>query len=228
MEWIVLIRHVLRVSYNCAEDQNRIGCGLISMPSSSNARFVTSCSDPVQMPVSELPQVALLGRSNAGKSSLINALTGVKGLAIVSATPGRTRLINLFDVGGRYHLVDLPGYGYAKGSHKERDQLFTLVDGYLDASSTLRLAIVIIDSRLGPTESDKEMIDFLQSQNIPLVLIANKIDKLSRTEQSLVMRTMKDTYPHITIIGHSTVSGAGKGELTEAIDAMLRKEKKLI
>jgi GTP-binding protein len=196
------------------------------MPASPNARFVTSCSDPAQMPATDLPQIALLGRSNAGKSSLINALTGIKGLAKTSATPGRTRLINIFDA-GRYQLVDLPGYGYAKGSHKERDQLFTLVDGYLDASPSLRLAIVIVDSRLGPTDSDREMIEFLQSQNTPLVLIANKIDKLSRTEQSLAMRSIKDAYPHVTIIAHSVVSGVGKGELMEAIDTMLRKEKKL-
>jgi GTP-binding protein len=188
------------------------------MPPSPRARFITSCSNPEQLPATHLPRVVVLGRSNAGKSSLINALTGVKNLATVSATPGRTRLINLFDVGGRYELVDLPGYGYAKGSHQERDQLTYLIDGYLNTVPSPRLAIIIVDSRLGPTDADREMIDYVEMRGIPTAIVANKIDKLSKSEQSKSIHGIKSAHPQVSVIGHSAVTGSGKGELVETID----------
>jgi GTP-binding protein len=195
------------------------------MPASPNAKFITSYGDPDNMPKTGLPQVAMLGRSNAGKSSLINALTGVKNLAIVSASPGRTRLINAFDVGGAYHLIDLPGYGYAKGSHGERDKLAGLIEGYIGTAPLLRLVIIIVDSRLGPTDSDKEMIEYIEFRGLPYVIVANKVDKLSRTELSNSLRSITDAYPHTQVIAHSSVTGAGKGELIAAIDKIVRKEK---
>lgn len=189
-----------------------------------NATFSRSYADPKEIPAQGLPQVAFLGRSNAGKSSLINSLTGVKQLARVSSTPGRTRHINVFDVGGKYSLIDLPGYGYAKGSHREREQLIELIEGYLESSKLLRAAVVIVDSRLGPTESDRDLIAMLHAYNIPIILVPNKIDKLSHSEMTRILTEIGHTYPELTIIPHSAVSGAGRGELADAIRRQLEKK----
>jgi GTP-binding protein len=187
---------------------------------SPKTRFLTSYADPSALPAEGLPQVAFLGRSNAGKSSLINSLTGVD-LARVSGTPGRTRLINLFEVDGRYHLVDLPGYGFAAASKMEREKLAELIHGYLGTSELLRLAVVIVDSRLGPTDSDRDMIESLSQSGIPFLLVSNKADKLSRTELSQSMASMRANYPGASVIAHSAVTGAGRGEIAEAIRKIL-------
>lgn len=192
------------------------------MPSaSSKTRFIKSVSDPAEIPKKGLPQVVFLGRSNAGKSSLINALAGTKNLARVSAAPGRTRLINLFDVEGKYQLVDLPGYGFAKGSHTERQKLDDLIHGYLSNSPLLRYAVVIIDGRLGATTSDFEMIESLKLSRIPYLIVANKIDKLARSEASQKVAATRAAFPDITVIPHSSVTGVGRGELTDALRKML-------
>ena len=179
--------------------------------------FIRSYSDPAQLPKEGLPQVAFLGRSNAGKSSLINSLTDTKNLARVSATPGLTRLINIFDVAGKFHLVDLPGYGYAKMSRIEREGLTALIHDYLSTSKLLQLAVVIVDSRIGPTKDDRELIDSLHQADIPFILVANKVDKLSRTELSQIMSTLQVSVPGVPIVAHSSVTGAGSGELYEEI-----------
>lgn len=185
------------------------------------ATFIRSYSDPAALPSEGLPQVVFLGRSNSGKSSLINSLTGTKDLARVSATPGLTKLINLFDVDGKFHLVDLPGYGYAKLSRTEREGLVTLMHDYLTTSKLLQLAVVIVDSRIGPTKDDRELIDSLHQADIPFILVANKVDKLSRTELSQVMSTLAVSVPGVVIVAHSSVTGAGRGELYEAINHAL-------
>lgn len=179
--------------------------------------FIRSYSDPAMLPKEGLPQVAFLGRSNAGKSSLINSLTDTKNLARVSATPGLTRLINIFDVAGKFHLVDLPGYGYAKMSRIEREGLTALIHDYLSTSKLLQLAVVIVDSRIGPTKDDRELIDSLHQADIPFILVANKVDKLSRTELSQIMSTLQVSVPGVSIVGHSSVTGVGSGELYEEI-----------
>ncbi|MCC7522693.1 YihA family ribosome biogenesis GTP-binding protein [Candidatus Uhrbacteria bacterium] len=179
--------------------------------------FIRSYSDPAMLPKEGLPQVAFLGRSNAGKSSLINSLTDSKNLARVSATPGLTRLINIFDVAGKFHLVDLPGYGYAKMSRIEREGLTALIHDYLSTSKLLQLAVVIVDSRIGPTKDDRELIDSLHQADIPFILVANKVDKLSRTELSQIMSTLQVSVPGVPIVAHSSVTGAGSGELYEEI-----------
>lgn len=190
-------------------------------PFSPPAVFLKSYADPQLLPQEGLPQVAFLGRSNAGKSSLINALTGVKDLARTSATPGQTKLVNFFDVGRRYHLVDLPGYGYAQKSKGEREQLSALIQGYLHVSSLLRLAVVIVDSRLGPTDADEEMMEYLNSIGVPFVIVANKIDKLSRSEMTRSVNAIRAQYPQQLVIAHSIVTGAGKGELNDRIHQAL-------
>ena len=134
------------------------------------AKFVCSyaSADKLQQ-LKEMPQFAFVGRSNVGKSSLINALTARNKLAKTSSTPGRTRLINIFEINHEFYLVDLPGYGYAKGS-------------YLQFSSSLKRVFVLLDSRIKPTEKDKQMLSYLYAFQIPFNIILTKTDKLSRSE----------------------------------------------
>lgn len=178
-----------------------------------NATFVKSYADPNLVPKDGLPQVALLGRSNAGKSSLINSITGVPGLAKTSAAPGLTKLINIFSMDKQYELVDLPGYGYAKASKSERDRLMEMLSGFLSVADRLKLVVIILDSRLGATPIDKEVIEQVQRAGLPLLLVANKADKPSRMELKQVMQVLERDFPGASIVAHSAVSGIGRGEL---------------
>lgn len=180
------------------------------------AQFVKSYSDPSALPKTGLPEIALVGRSNAGKSSLINTLTGVKGLAKTSASPGLTKLINYFDVDGRFHLVDLPGYGFAKASAATRDALQDLILGYLSEAKLLKLVVVIVDSRLGPTDMDEEMLEALRRAELPFLIVATKVDKLSRSELTRSLDDIKSKYGE-NVLGFSAVTGVGKGELYAAM-----------
>ncbi len=137
----------------------------------SEAVFLRSYVDPTAVPSDGPPQIAVLGRSNAGKSSLINSLAKSKDLAKTSATPGRTRLINLFAFGKAFVLVDLPGYGYAKGSKEKTEGYRDLIIGYLEEAKKLCGAVVITDARLGTTEKDRDMLDALDRAKIPVILV---------------------------------------------------------
>ena len=183
----------------------------------SEAVFLKSYSDPKAVPHDGAPQVAILGRSNAGKSSLINSLAKAKDLAKTSSTPGRTQLINLFAFGKEFVLVDLPGYGFADVAGEKRTNMRDLIIGYLSESGPLAGAIVVTDSRIGPTKDDEEMLRALKQAEIPIILVANKIDKLSRSEQSARERELVGAYPDAVIVPHSSVTGDGRGELTRAI-----------
>ncbi len=186
------------------------------------ATFLKSYSEPKQVPQDGPPQVAVLGRSNVGKSSLINSLANDKKLAKTSGTPGRTQLINLFAFGKDFVLVDLPGYGYAKASHDRRDTLRDLIIGYLEEAGPLAGAVVIMDARLGPTDLDRDMLAALNRSGIPSILVANKIDKLSHSEQTGLMRTLGITYPNAIIVAHSAETKAGRGELMDSIRTLAR------
>jgi GTP-binding protein len=183
----------------------------------SDAVFLKSYADPKAVPQDGLPQVAILGRSNAGKSTLINSLAGQKDLAKTSATPGRTQLINLFKFGNEFVLVDLPGYGFANVSGDQQEKLRHLIIGYLEEAGPLAGAIVVTDSRLGTTKDDEDMIRALADAEIPAIIVANKIDKLSRSERAERLRQLGSQYQHAIILPHSSVSGDGRGELMQAI-----------
>ena len=154
--------------------------------------FSGSASSSAQFPRDGLPEVAFLGRSNVGKSSLLNALAGVKGLARVSSDPGRTRLINFFRVlgatrpggGGRgdMYLVDLPGYGYAKAPRQVREGWERLVTSYMDGREPLQLCVFIVDARHEPSEGDRLLRTWLDHHGHPYVVAANKVDKMGRGE----------------------------------------------
>ena len=151
------------------------------------AQFKTSIADlNVYFDVSNgysCPEICVLGRSNVGKSSFINMLAMQNKLAKTSATPGRTRLINLFEFnGGEFMLVDLPGYGFAKLSKSEKNKWDALLGGYIECSEKISHAFVLVDSRIEPTILDKQMIEYLYFYQIPFTVIATKCDKLSKAE----------------------------------------------
>jgi len=143
--------------------------------------FAGSAAFPDQFPTDGLAEVAFLGRSNVGKSSLLNALVGQKGLARVSQTPGRTRLVNFFKVDDCFYLADLPGYGYSSAPREVSGGWDALVSAYL-ARETLALCLVLLDVRHEPTEGDRDLLDYLDSQGLAYACVATKADKLATGE----------------------------------------------
>ncbi|MFZ2804378.1 MAG: ribosome biogenesis GTP-binding protein YihA/YsxC [Patescibacteria group bacterium] len=186
----------------------------------TGARFIKSASDATSVPRDGKPQVAMFGRSNVGKSSLVNALTGKKGLSRTSNTPGRTRLINLFDA-GPYLLVDLPGYGFAKAAKTDTEFFQGLVIDYLD-EAPIALALVVIDIRHEPTGRDRAMMESLAARDIPFVVVANKSDKLKRGESMQTLKQLRANFTRSDVIAVSTETLDGLGELKTAINNALR------
>lgn len=144
-----------------------------------SAAFLTSMS-AYQPPAPELPQIAIAGKSNVGKSSLINCLCNRKALAKTSATPGKTRLINLFLLNDAFHLVDLPGYGFARVDKQEKLRWGEMMEGYFRETKALRLTLHLVDIRHEPTQDDLQMNAFLRGMQLPFLVIATKADKISR------------------------------------------------
>lgn len=184
--------------------------------------FLKSVTRLEDLPTGNKPHIAFVGRSNVGKSSLLNDLANQKNLARVSAEPGRTQTINLFDVDGRFYLVDLPGYGFAKTSKAKREDFSGMLREYLWQATNLKLVLLIIDARIGPTDLDRDMLAYLESGRIPVALIANKIDKLSHSESINLQRQLEATYPQIPLIPHSSVTSTGKGEILHTIEQTIR------
>lgn len=186
----------------------------------NDAEFVTSAVKTADYPAGELPEVALAGRSNVGKSSLLNKLVNRKGLARTSNTPGRTRLINFFRVNGVFHLVDLPGYGYAKVSLREKESWRKMVEGYLMTRKNLQGVVLLVDSRHPPTAQDVQMYDWLKYRGVDAVVVATKADKNSRSRllQSLkVIRAVLPLADGHQLVPFSAETGQGREELLEII-----------
>jgi len=148
------------------------------------AVFIKSAVKPKDFPPAELPEVAFVGRSNVGKSSLINVLSGRKALVRTSSTPGRTQLINFFDINGILTLVDLPGYGYAKAPPDVRKQWGPMIETYLAKRENLKTVVLILDIRRIPSDGDLDMLGWLQRYNIPPIIVLTKCDKLSKNERA--------------------------------------------
>lgn len=183
-----------------------------------------SAGTPKQFPADPLPQVAFSGRSNVGKSSLINLLLGRKSLARVSSAPGKTITVNFYDVDGRLLLVDLPGYGFAKRTKEEQARWSGLTDGYFTANRNadrVRLIVQLIDSRVGPTKDDEMMLDYLTRTGIPFLVVATKCDKLNAAERRNAETVLRD-HPLISsevpVIFSSSQNGAGRSEIWQGID----------
>jgi GTP-binding protein len=164
------------------------------------------------------PQVAFIGRSNVGKSSVINSLTGQKGLARTSSFPGRTQEINLFIVEGRQYWLDLPGYGYSKHSLETKRQLHRLIDWYLFKSSCRQERVVlIIDAEVGPTENDIEMLRSLEATKKSVLIVANKVDKIRKTKAAARLRELQGLFGHHKVVPYSSEKEIGRRELAAEI-----------
>lgn len=188
-----------------------------------SAEFITSAVKPEQYPPESLPEIAFAGRSNAGKSSLINALVNRKNLAKTSSTPGKTRLINFFAINNAFYFVDLPGYGYAKVSQSERRYWKPMVESYISSRKTLRGVVIISDIRRIPGAEEIELMGWLANLNIPAIVISSKADKLSNNEQfrqrRAVSRTLS-TEPEELIL-FSAKTRQGMDHVWERIRAVL-------
>jgi GTP-binding protein len=150
----------------------------------SSSVFIASSPSLKLCPKTDLPEFAFIGRSNVGKSSLINMITGSKALAKVSGTPGKTRLINHFLINDSWYLVDLPGFGFAKTSKTESQKIETMIEGYLLRRDNLRLTFLLIDSRHMPQKIDLEFMDWLNRNRIPFVILFTKADKISKARHT--------------------------------------------
>lgn len=184
------------------------------------AEFVVSAARPEQFPSDRLPEIAFLGRSNVGKSSLLNALAGRKGLAFTSSTPGRTQTINFYRIGRECYFVDLPGYGYARAPRETVRQWKRLAEAYLLERETLALAIVILDARRGWMEQDLELKRWLEYHQRRYLAVATKMDKLNRSEEERGLAAIRKegTEP----LPFSALSGRGVRELWLAISKTLK------
>ena len=185
----------------------------------SSARFVKSASRPDDFPRDQRPEIAFCGRSNIGKSSLLNTLTNARGLARTSSSPGRTQTINFFLINERIYFVDLPGYGYAKVSRTLRESWGPMIEAYFRNREELKLALMLVDSRIPPTDSDQMMKEWLDHQRIPNTVVLTKTDKLSRNQLNHALRLGAQTLNTKEILGFSAVTGAGKDELLARIVA---------
>ncbi|MBQ9783113.1 MAG: YihA family ribosome biogenesis GTP-binding protein [Clostridia bacterium] len=187
-----------------------------------NVNLKISAGLPKQFPSDPRPQVAFSGRSNVGKSSLINSLLGRKSLARVSSAPGKTITVNFYDVDKKLYLVDLPGYGFAKRSPEDKKKWSALTDGFFTSNPNIdRLSLVIqlVDSRIAPTADDEMMLSFLSQSQLPYVVVATKVDKLNATERKKNLESLR-AHPliqDVPLIPFSSLKGEGKEELWKAI-----------
>jgi GTP-binding protein len=184
--------------------------------------FVRSCGAARDLPADATPEAALLGRSNVGKSSLLNALAGQPHLARTSQTPGRTRLLNLFDVrygaAGHLRLVDCPGYGYARVGKHERERWSALIEAYLERRANLRLAVLLVDANVPPQALDREACAWLRGRGLPLRLVATKCDRLSGNRRVQALRRLAEALGEAPL-PFSSVAPLGQAELRRAIES---------
>lgn len=184
------------------------------------ARFVAGAAGPERIPPGSAAEIALAGRSNVGKSSLLNRLVGRRSLARVSKTPGRTQQINFFAVADDLTLVDLPGYGFAKAPQAVVDSWRRLVEAYLEKRPVLRGVVVLVDCRRGLSEEDRELTRYLAALEIPCCIAATKVDKLKRSERGPRLRAIEAEAPDHAVIPCSSSSGEGVAELWRRIRDM--------
>ena len=186
------------------------------------AEFILSATAPKAFLRDGLPQVAFAGRSNVGKSSVINRLLNRKNFARVGASPGKTIHINYFKIDGAFYLVDLPGYGYAKVAKSERDRWGKLMESYFAHPELMTLGVMIVDSRHKPTADDCTMAEWFKATGCPLVVVANKLDKLKKSEIEPNLQVIRETLEldeTVRIIPFSAEKGTGRDELLAAVFA---------
>lgn len=186
------------------------------------SRFLAAATDAAHFPAPSVPEVAFLGRSNVGKSSVINSLVGTK-LARTSSTPGRTRSINFFEIRWpgkpRPEIIfaDLPGYGYAKISREISQEWPKFIEPYLNERLTLALCIALVDVNVPPQQSDRQLLDFLSASRREFLLVGTKADRLSNNQLQNAVRTLGEQYPAARLLPYSSKTGAGRDELWKEI-----------
>jgi len=185
-----------------------------------NAEFVLSAASLASCPKDGMPQIAFAGRSNVGKSSVINRLLQRKNFARVGEAPGKTTHINYFRIDEQMYFVDLPGYGYAKVSKAEKDRWAKLIESYFASPDFITLGILIVDARHKPTANDVTMAQWFQQSECPYVVVANKMDKLKKSEIEPNLQTIRDTLgldENVELIPFSAEKGLGREELLRRI-----------
>lgn len=193
----------------------------------NSAKFVISNSDYTRCPAGDLPEYAFIGRSNVGKSSLINMLTGKRGLAKTSATPGKTMLINHFLINDKWYIVDLPGYGYARRGKESREQLSRMIRGYVMGREQMVCLFVLVDSRHAPQRIDLEFIQWLGENEVPFAIVFTKLDKMGVNAGAAAVAAYKQellkTWAELPpVFLTSSEDGRGRDELLDYIDNINR------
>lgn len=189
-----------------------------------DAKLLITAVKYEQYPPSDVPEIALVGRSNVGKSSLINCLVNRKNLARTSSTPGKTATINFYDIAGKYRLVDLPGYGYAKVSKNEREMWGGMIENYLARRENLVQVIQLVDARHKPTADDKMMFDWIKSYNYEPLVIATKLDKIKKSQQEANLSAIYSELnlnDDSVLIPFSAETRQGREQVLELIDYIL-------
>jgi GTP-binding protein len=187
----------------------------------TSATFVKSATSPEHYPRDGRPEVAFMGRSNVGKSSLINSLLGVRGLARTSSTPGRTQLINFFLINDAFYFVDLPGYGYARVPRDIKKHWGPMVEKYLATRRELVLSIVITDSRHEPTELDLLMKEWLEARGKPFIIVATKADKLSSNQLRASISRASAVLGNGDLVAYSAVTRSGAARIWKEITSRI-------
>lgn len=192
-----------------------------------NVSLETVCGITSKLPQTIYPQVAFAGRSNVGKSSLINALMNRKALARTSSQPGKTQTINYYNINDALYFVDLPGYGYARANQRVKAQWGKMIENYLYKSGQLRLVFLLVDIRHVPSENDRIMYDWICSKGYEPVIIATKLDKINRSQiqkQVKLIRTTLNVHRNTVVIPFSSITKQGREEIYELLDGLLEEK----
>lgn len=190
-----------------------------------NSDYAVSAVREDQYPKDNLPEIALAGRSNVGKSSLINTLLKRKNLARTSSQPGKTQTLNFYIVNEEFYLVDVPGYGYAKVSQKQREAFGEMIQDYLETRPNLKGLIILVDARHEPTKDDIAMYDYAQYLNLPILVVCTKMDKIKKSQVNKVLSNLKKhldlNYENVSVLTFSSVSKLHVNELGDWIEKHL-------
>jgi len=193
----------------------------------TQADYLKSAMHAADFPTDKWPEIAFVGRSNVGKSSLLNALLGRKGLAKTSGTPGKTRTLNFFTVNNKFYFVDLPGYGFAKVPLKVKDEWGAALIEYLQMRRTLELVVLLVDSRREPSDLDFQMLELLGEAHCPVLVVATKVDKLNQSERAKLPRQLRaglGLAGDAELVAVSAETGLGIKDLWDVLDRILTKK----
>ncbi len=191
-------------------------------------KLLMTAVKPEQYPDESLPEIALVGRSNVGKSSLINCLANRKNIARTSSTPGKTATINFYEIAGKYRIVDLPGYGYAKVSKQEKEKWADMIEGYLSNRSNLVQVIQLVDARHKPTADDKMMFEWIKTYNYEPLVVATKLDKLKKSQIEGALTAIYEDLElseESVLIPFSSETRQGRDDVIELIEYILDSDK---